>query len=590
MNRFIRTMLVAGLATAAAEGGILARGARPRMMCHRTANRDMPENTLESLALAARMGCSVVEIDVRRTLDGELVLNHDGMLERLTDGMGDVEQSYFEQLNHLDAGSWMGTRFANMRIPRLTDALAVAREQEIGLVLDLKAKDMGPAVLALLRREGMLKRVRFGGEWTDVKALYPAANEDAAVSIEPTVTREQVEKLHEAGKIVIANFSANSYEMDLPAMRSAATAGVDWINVDYPRLGADTLGQPVESKIASLVAKANTGTLDGRAAAILELGHYHGFHLHAVFLNWLQDSEDRISRAAATALVTTRPPVPAASLVEALQSKQATARKNAAWALGALAAPATDSLQQLLNDTDAGVLQEALLALSRCPGMVSANRLLPLLSNNNAAVRGAAALALARHQPEVAASAIPKALAHEEDFIAKEYSAYVEHGKPPRSQAEIDVTVEHYRCLMKLIEAGSMLSNANALKLFEREAFRSAPDYSPVAGLVAGYQLWDRAGEDPTAIIQALGSSDVEIANRAEWILVKAGPAVLPTVRQALSSEMKAVRERSVRILAWQGDSDSTAALQAMKNSGAADPALIDWAIGKIRSQAFGGH
>jgi HEAT repeat protein len=234
---------------------------------------------------------------------------------------------------------------------------------------------------------------------------------------------------------VIANFSANSHEMDLPAMRSAVAAGV-------------------------------------------ELAHYHGFRLHAVFLIWLQDSEDHISRAAATASVMMRPRGPVASLVEALQSKQATARKNAAWALGALAAPAADSLLQLLNDTDARV---------------------------------------------------------------------------------------------------------------EREAFRSAPDYSPVAGLVAGYQLWDRAGEDPTAIIQVLGSSDVEIANRAEWILVKAGPAVLPAVRQALSSEMKSVRERGVRILAWQGDRDSIAALQAMKTS-AADSALIDWAIGKIQSQAFSAH
>jgi hypothetical protein len=97
---------------------------------------------------------------------------------------------------------------------------------------------MGPAVLALLKREGMLERVRFGRECADIKALYPTANEDAAASIETIVTREQVEKLHQAGKIVIANFSANSHKMDLPAIRSAAAAGVDWINVDYPRLGA----------------------------------------------------------------------------------------------------------------------------------------------------------------------------------------------------------------------------------------------------------------------------------------------------------------------------------------------------------------
>jgi glycerophosphoryl diester phosphodiesterase len=227
---------------------------------------------------------------VRRTLDGGLILNHDGMIERLTYGMGDVEQSYFEQLSHLDAVSWMGTRFVYMRIPRLTDALAVAREQEIGLMLDLKSKRHRPGGSGFTEREGMLERVRFGGECADIKALYPTANEDAAASIETIVTREQVEKLHQAGKIVIANFSANSHKMDLPAMRSAAAAGVDWINVDYPRLGAD------------------------------------------------------------------------------------------------------------------------------------------------AGIRAAAALALARHQPDVAADAIPKALVREEASIAKEYSAYAGRGKPPPEQ------------------------------------------------------------------------------------------------------------------------------------------------------------
>ena len=52
-----------------AHAGILQRG-KVQLICHRTANRDMPENTLESLALAARMGCNIVEIDIRKTLDG----------------------------------------------------------------------------------------------------------------------------------------------------------------------------------------------------------------------------------------------------------------------------------------------------------------------------------------------------------------------------------------------------------------------------------------------------------------------------------------------------------------------------------------
>jgi len=181
----------------------------------------MPENTLDSLDLAARLGCSVVEIDLRMTLDGEIVLNHDGFIERLTDGIGEADKRYFDELQLMDAGSWMGSRFAGLRIPRFIDALHVAEKYGIGLTLDFKDTGMGPVVLAQLRHESMLKRVRFGGEWQDAKQAYPNANKDSVVSIEPPVRRDDVEKLHRQAKAVIANFSANGHEMDLPGMRAA---------------------------------------------------------------------------------------------------------------------------------------------------------------------------------------------------------------------------------------------------------------------------------------------------------------------------------------------------------------------------------
>ena len=152
--------------------GILQRG-KVQLICHRTSNRDMPENTLEALALAARMGCNIVEVDVRQTLDGELVLNHDGILERLTEGMGNVEQTSSDELALFDTGASMGERFAHMRIPRFIDALRIAREQGIGLVLDIKEKGEGPAILECITRRGHVERVIFGGESDDVRALYP---------------------------------------------------------------------------------------------------------------------------------------------------------------------------------------------------------------------------------------------------------------------------------------------------------------------------------------------------------------------------------------------------------------------------------
>jgi HEAT repeat protein len=101
---------------------------------------------------------------------------------------------------------------------------------------------------------------------------------------------------------------------------------------------------------------------------------------------------------------------------------------------------------------------------------------------------------------------------------------------------------------------------------------------------VAGFQLWDRIGADAAPAVQALGSTDREVADRAEWMLVKARPAVLPEVRKALDSDNKDVRQRAMRIVAWQGDTESLATLQSIQKTDAANAALATWAIEKIQS------
>jgi len=581
------TLILALFAAAAPiHAGILQRG-KVQLICHRTSNRDMPENTLEALALAARMGCNVVEVDVRQTLDGVLVLNHDGMLERLTEGMGNVERSSYDELELLDTGGAMSGRFAHMRIPLFVDALRVAHEQGIGLVLDIKEKGEGPAILAALREEGMLERVLFGGESDDVRALYSKANQDPVAWIDPGCTASEVEALHAQGKFVVANFSANPHEMDLPAMRAAVAAGVDAINVDYPRLGADAVGRPVEAKLAALAAAASSGTVGKRAAAIRELSHYTGFPTQKLFMRWLHDPDDRISRAAAVALVIAHPATPEQVLVDALSAPEKTARKNAAWAIGMIGASCEPSLLALLNEKDNEVLREALLAISRCSGDVSADKLLPFLKSDTPVVRGAAALALARHRPEVAARAIPDLLNQEEKGIARDYARYVSRGKPKLTQEEIDPIVETYREQMKLVHALELLSPEDALHSLAAQAFRPIDDYSQVTSLLAGYQLWDRIAADPGLAIHALNSTDQVVADRAEWILVKAGPDVLPDVRRAVMSAKMPVQERLIRVLAWQGDHESLPLLQGLSPQDARESGLIHWAIQKIEVLSF---
>jgi glycerophosphoryl diester phosphodiesterase/HEAT repeat protein len=576
-------VLLTIIATTAHAAAVQPGGVQ--LLCHRTANEDVPENTLESLEQAALLGCNVVEIDLRRTLDGKIVLNHDGVLERLTDGTGDAEKSYYGDLRLRDAGSWMGGRFAGMRIALFEDALRLAREEDIRLVLDIKTKGIGVDVLELLQREGMLERVQFNGEWSDVKQLYPGATNagDATAWVQPGVTAEQVRAYHLEGKAVVANFSANDHEMDLAEMKAAVAAGVDGINVDYPRLGADAVGRPVERKLNSLAAQASAGEASTRATAILELSRYRGFPLQDEFARWLLDPEDLVSRAAAVALVNARPRTSIAVFDEALRSEHVDARANAAWALGELGAPAS-ALLPLLKDRDPRVLQEALMALGRVPGDVNAEVLLPLVANENPAVRGAAAVALARHQPEAALQAIPPQLRAEMKEAVRLGDDYERRGKPRLTQAETDEIMGHFRCQMKMMQALSMLNVPGSAEALEEFAFRPGEDSAQFDSIIASFQLWDRIAGDPRPAVKALGSADAKAANRAEWMLVNAGPAALPEVRKALRDDNVAIRQRAIRIVAWQGDAESLETLRAMRKTDSADSSLDAWAIEKIES------
>jgi glycerophosphoryl diester phosphodiesterase len=580
MARIFAIALVA-FATSVAQASPLKPGG-VTILCHRTANEDVPENTLESLDQAALLGCNVVEMDLRRTLDGKIVMNHDGVLERLTDGVGDAEKSYYDDLRSRDVGAWMGERFAGMHIALFEDMLRMARERDIRLILDIKTKGIGVEVLELLQREGMLERVQFNGEWGDVKRLYPGARDAGAATawVQPGVTVEQVKAYHDQGKAVVANFSANPHEMDLASMKAAVAAGVDGINTDFPRLAADAVGRPVERRLNALAAQANTGDSDARSKAILELSRYRGFALEGEFVHWLMDADDHVSRAAAVALTTAQPRTSPAAFAEALRSEHADARANAAWALGELGAPAS-TLLPLLQDEDASVLQETLVALAHMPGEVSADALLPLFANRATAVRGAAALALARHQPDVALKIVPTQLHREMQAAARLYEDYVRRGRPQLTQAEIDEITGYYRCQVKMVQAISMLKGTGAMQALEEQAFRPGEDFSIANSTMAAFQLWDRIGVDPLPAVQALGAADIQVADRAEWMLVQGGPAVLPAVRKALGSENAAVRERAIRIVAWQGDTSSLDRLQDMRKT---DAAMAEWAIKKIES------
>lgn len=71
------------LANGPHRAGLGVDAARPGPIgfAHRGARAHAPENTIEAFVLALRMGAAAIESDVWLTKDGEVVLDHDGLVE-----------------------------------------------------------------------------------------------------------------------------------------------------------------------------------------------------------------------------------------------------------------------------------------------------------------------------------------------------------------------------------------------------------------------------------------------------------------------------------------------------------------------------
>jgi len=110
----------------------------PRVIGHRGAAAEAPENTLAGFNAAAALGARMVEIDVKLTADGVPILMHDDDLDRTTDGQGPVRAAPLAAIRRFDAGGWFGPAFAGERVPTLAEALVMARELGLGLNLEIK--------------------------------------------------------------------------------------------------------------------------------------------------------------------------------------------------------------------------------------------------------------------------------------------------------------------------------------------------------------------------------------------------------------------------------------------------------------------
>ena len=139
--------------------------ADPILISHRGLLQHAPENTLPAFATCLELGMGL-ELDIRTTKDGKLVVLHDATLVRTTNGPNrHLSEFTWKQLQKFDAGSWFDSRFTGVRVPSLEETFALVKERK-----------RRPSLLALnvkgITREGEKELVRLLGKFKLFKESF----------------------------------------------------------------------------------------------------------------------------------------------------------------------------------------------------------------------------------------------------------------------------------------------------------------------------------------------------------------------------------------------------------------------------------
>jgi glycerophosphoryl diester phosphodiesterase len=250
-------------------------GSQMQVVAHRGASAVAPENTLSAVRTAVALGADGIEIDVRRTADGEFVVIHDPSPTRTTD-LGRrrfarraprVADLTLAQLRRLDAGSWKGSSFRGERIPTLSEVLELVAATRAHLLVEVK-RPVGHDRRDVLALVGLLRdsplppnRVTVqsfdAGVVSSLRPLLPTANIAVLVGSPP---RDLAPLSRWADQISLHHQRADTRAVDAirgwgmrcfvwtvnrpAAMARVLRLGVDGVITDHPETLLDLATRP----------------------------------------------------------------------------------------------------------------------------------------------------------------------------------------------------------------------------------------------------------------------------------------------------------------------------------------------------------
>tara|TARA_R110002050_G_scaffold350_11_gene2408 strand:- start:14076 stop:14951 length:876 start_codon:yes stop_codon:yes gene_type:complete len=194
---------------------------------HRATNPNYPENSLAAIEESIRIGVDIVEIDIRKSKDGELVIMHDKTIDRTTNGTGKVDDFTLAELKELRLK--FGNDITEEQVPTFEEVLQLTKGK---ILLDVDFKLEGEAAVRqtfkLIEKYGMADQILFFLYDYPETTQYQELNKD--IKIMPRAySRKDIRAIKKLEDISIIHIDESYYKNGI--MRRTIKSGYRvWIN------------------------------------------------------------------------------------------------------------------------------------------------------------------------------------------------------------------------------------------------------------------------------------------------------------------------------------------------------------------------
>ena len=534
-----------------------------------------PENTIVAFERTANIGIRGLEVDVRETSDGKLVLMRDATIDRTTDGKGYVSQLPYVEIKLYDAGSWKSEEFAGERVPLLSDVLQIAKERKLKLIINVMVRGIEQKTVSLINEFDMINHVYFSGRLETLRNRDLDIEGAQLVFLPPDeAPYDRIDLIHGIHNHVGTKIFGTD---DRDKIKKKMFKGVDFILTDYPSVAIDLLHfrtinkpeirEPREKLESNIVG--NTAQID----ALIESITY---------------GDPDQSRIAALIFSTLPANVAVPQLVKHLDYKKpvkrflpkinisipflnykaqdkgdllhaALVQRNIVWALGLIKnKSAVGPLIKRLETADPDLKREIIMALK----MIGNKQAVPVLK---------------------------------EILLKEDESPYVKFDAA-RALGSIGNSDSVYTLIraMKNDESSWLVKGACAEALGKRGDNRAARSLKNLLDNDAGENAsWvrDRAALALSkigaggieALVSSLGASGTSTRRRASWALIELGDPAVPYLLSALREVSPLARKRAAMALGWIGNKKTVLPLTwALSDKDPHVRKMAVWALGKI--------